>query len=661
MRRVAMAGMAIVLAACAGLAPPGQGPAPVYTLQLLHLSDMDSGGDIVRNAQGVSALVQHFRAQHPNNTLFVSSGDNYIPGPFFNAADDASLRPVLGVPSAGRADIALLNAMGLQASAFGNHEFDLGLNVVETLIRPQTTGDANWPGARFPYLSSNLNLAGTVLAPHAATDNDGKPVGELAGRIARHATLEVGGQTIGLVAAITPTLPAISSIGAATVKPAANDPAAIAAEIQPVVDQMTARGIRHVVLLAHMQQLEVERAMAGLLRGVDVIVAGGSNSGLYDANDRIRPGDHSRGSYPLVYRSADGAPTLVVNVDADYKYLGRLVLPFDEQGRVITTRLDDRLNGAWASDAEGLLRAGTSTAQIMPEVKAITDAVASVIRSKDGLIAGASSVFLEGDRALVRNEETNLGNLTADANLAWAQTVDGSVAVSFKNGGGIRSSIGRIDAPAGAIQGARKTGTAANLEAGKQAGDISRLDIEFALRFNNALTLLTLDAQQLRQALEHGVSNWTPGSTQGRFPQVGGLRFSFDPSRPAGDRVRSIVIDDPDGNGPETGPQWVLRDGSWRVPTDTRYRVVTLDFLANGGDGYPFKAWTDATPGKVMRRDLVPSGITRSFDTEGSEQHALAWHLARRHARETPYSTADMPASQDHRIQNLALRQQALP
>jgi 2',3'-cyclic-nucleotide 2'-phosphodiesterase (5'-nucleotidase family) len=312
-----------------------------------------------------------------------------------------------------------------------------------------------------------------------------------------------------------------------------------------------------------------------------------------------------------VYTSAKSEPVLLVNVDADDKYLGRLIVPFDANGVVIPGRLDAARSGAWASDATGLARAGLTSADAMPAVEAIADKIRTVINSKDGNLAGAASVYLEGDRVLVRNQETNLGGLTADANLAAAQGVDGATAVSFKTGGGIGSSIGFLNAPAGSIGGGTKEQTAANPSLNKQRGDISQLDIEFALRFNNGLSLLTLTAEQLKVVLEHGVADWTPTSTSGRFPQVGGLRFSFDPSAAAGSRIRTIVVDDPDGTGPASGPQVVFSGGSFRVPTTTPYRTVTLDFLAGGGDGYPFPSFNTADPALFNRVGLVPSGTTK--------------------------------------------------
>ena len=656
---IAAALMGALLAACGGGSDPAPLPPTDYTLQVLHVSDMDSGGDLVANSQGLSALVTKFRSEQAN-TVFLSSGDNSIPGPFFNASDDASLTPELGATGAGRGDIEILNLMGLQASAVGNHDLDLGTNFFGSTVR----ASGSWRGTQFPYLGANLNFsADGNLASLAAAANDGAEASTLKGKLAKYTVITVNGTRIGVVGASTPTLPSITSVGGITVSPAASATAdAIAAEVQPSVDALVASGINKVILLAHMQQLSVEQALATRLRGVDLIVAGGSNSGLYDANDRIRPGDTSRGTYPLRYTSPSNEPVLVVNVDADYKYLGRIVLPFDDKGRVITGKLDSTLNGAWATDADGLARAGLSLADAMPGVRAIATKIAAVIAAKDGNLFGAASVYLEGDRVFVRNQETNLGTLSAEANLAYAQASDASTAVSLKNGGGIRSSIGAVEAPPGSTTGV-KGPTKANPAVSKLAGDISQLDIEFALKFNNGLSLLTVSAAELKALLEHGVSDWTPTSTQGKFPQVAGMKFAFDPTQPAGSRVTTLVVDDPDGQGPLTGPLVVYQNGTLVVPGTTTFRLVTLDFLANvgsggtGGDGYPFQLLT--APNRV---DLVPAGTTtKTFATVGGEQDAFAQYMKARFPRSSPYSVGDAPMAQDLRIQNLSQRTLALP
>lgn len=664
--------LSLLLAACGGNDEQTAAALPdtAYSLQLLHVSDMDSGGDLVNNAKALSALVKKFRSDEAN-TLFVSSGDNYIPGPFFNAADDSSLTAELGVPSAGRGDIGILNAMGLQVSALGNHEFDNGTKTVADLVKKATSGSNTWLGTQFPYVAANLDFSGdSNLASLAVAANDGAEAATLANKIAKYTVVTINGEKIGIVGASTPTLPNITTMGGVKVKPAVDATAdQLAAEIQPSVDALTAKGINKIVLLAHMQQLAVEKALAPKLKDVDLIVGGGSNTGLYDSNDLIRAGDTNGGTYPLSYTSAKSEPILLVNVDADYKYLGRIVLPFDKDGKIITGKLDNQKNGAWSTDTAGLTRAGLKLSDAMPAVTAIADKIGAIISAKDGNLLGAASVYLEGDRVFVRNQESNLGNLSADANLKYAQATDPLTAISLKNGGGIRSSIGFIDAPPGSTSGGVKAKTAANSALNKQAGDISQLDIEFALKFNNGLSLVTVTAAQLKEVLEHGVSDWAVGSTQGKFPQIGGVKFSFDPSKAAGSRVQTIVVNDPDGAGPLTGPETVYSAGTFKVANSKIYRMVTLNYLANattvggtaGGDSYPFPKFKIADASLFNQVDLVASGTSMTFATKGGEQDAFAQYLKTSHPRSNPFAVADVPQAQATRILNLSLRSDSLP
>ena len=66
---------------------------------------------------------------------------------------------MLGVSGNGRGDIALLNAMGFQASALGNHELDRGTGAFAAAIGAESGDSGTYPGAAFPYLSSNLGFA----------------------------------------------------------------------------------------------------------------------------------------------------------------------------------------------------------------------------------------------------------------------------------------------------------------------------------------------------------------------------------------------------------------------------------------------------------------------------------------------------------------------
>ena len=133
-----------------------------FTLQLLHVSDMDGSTEALTNVENFSAILDGFRRQFPNNTLVLSSGDNYVPGPRYFAAGDDANEETLGVPGNGRGDIALLNAMGFQASGLGNHELDRGTGAFAAAIGFEDNGRGTYPGAMFPYLASNLTFAGDV-------------------------------------------------------------------------------------------------------------------------------------------------------------------------------------------------------------------------------------------------------------------------------------------------------------------------------------------------------------------------------------------------------------------------------------------------------------------------------------------------------------------
>ncbi len=613
-----------------------------FTLQVLHTADADSNGRLaLENVGRFSALVQAFTAEFPNNTVLLSSGDNYIPGPRFNAAGESEFASALGEPGAGRLDIALLNAMAFEASAVGNHELDAG-----TAREPGSGGFASvfapsnaWPGAQFPYLSANLDFStDSALADLITADEqlaiDGR------GRLAGTALIERDGHTIGIIGATTPTLPVITNEGGITVKPAISradfDVAALAAELQPSVDRLRALNVDKIIMLAHMQEIEVEVQLAQLLDGVDIIIAGGSNTRLIDATDRLYPGDQPQGEYPTLFSSPSGEPVLLINIDGDYKYLGRLVVSFDTAGKIDMAALDPDINGAYATDAASFEAFGAPPSN--PDVDALVDIAQTTLKRIDAPV-GLTRVFLEGDRDPgVRTEETNLGNLTADANLIAARGYDSSVAVSLKNGGGIRANIGSRIVPPGGTEAVPMPPT---------DGIIGALAIQTTLRFNNDLSLLTVTGANLRQLLEHGVA--AVPSVSGRFPQVSGVEFSYDARRPAGSRIVNATV-----TGADT-PIPLVVDGNTQN-ADKTFRLVTLNVLADGGDGYPFPQ--DESAERIELPTVLSDPGAMQFAVPGSEQDALAEFLAANYPvdGEKMFEAADTPAAQDSRIVRLDIR-----
>ena len=121
-------------------------------------------------------------------------------------------------------------------------------------------------------------------------------------------------------------------------------------------------------------------------------------------------------------------------------------IDFDERGLALPESIGPHVSGAYATDRQG---GQTFAGPPIPEVTRIVQSLRRVLRDRVGTIVSRTSVYLAGDRGDVRTQETNLGNLTGDANLWFARQIDAELAVSFKNGGGIRSSIGLVVQPPG--------------------------------------------------------------------------------------------------------------------------------------------------------------------------------------------------------------------
>lgn len=703
-----------------------------YRLQILHASDMEADVVSLETAPRFAALVDKLEdSTNVDASVTIAAGDTFIPGAFLSAGNDSSMRAPLKTAlgrlfgfdatgsktdlreNSGRPDIAILNAIGFDASCIGNHEFDLGPTEFANIILPDvrgTLGSMRHYGAAFPFLSANLDFSGVPASESALaarTTSQILPVSRfranpstdasyvstastniaLHPKIAKAAIIERGDEKIGVLGVTPPDLANISSPGRVTVtgpqgatlvSPRQYDLDSLAAHLQPVIDNLKTNGCNKIILATQLQQIENEKGLAGKLADVDVIVAGGSGTIYANDTNNLLPGDTAAGAYPFVTTDKNGRQVAIVSTEGKYQYLGQLVVDFNANGEVVGTAGDTlpataaQVNTLWGSDTNAPYAAGTRGAA----VKVLTDAVGAVISAKDGLILGKSSVFLEGRRGVVRQQEANFGNLSADANLWYARQYDSNVRVSLKNGGGIRNAIGSTDA-LGNLQ-----PTKANPSAGKAAGDISRLDIEDSLKFNNALSLLTVKASQLKMLLEHGVagSNGTGAdkATPGQFSQLGGIVVVADLSRTAqtytsasnvisavnaGQRIRYAALTDDTGRPTDV----IIADGEVLDP-EREIRMVTLNFLANagsagsdfGGDSYPFPYIHRLNGGDSYdRKDLnsgslapaLPVGFPAlsSFANAGTEQDAFAEYLLAFHAT-TPFGLADTAVDLDRRI-----------
>lgn len=162
--------------------------------------------------------------------------------------------------------------------------------------------------------------------------------------------------------------------------------------------------------------------------------------------------------------------------------------------------------------------------------------------------------------------------------------------------------------------------------------------------------MISVTRATLVEVLEHAVAATGPSLTPGAFAQVSGIRYSFDWSQPAGARIQNAAIVDEAGNTLDV----LVANARLVGDAAAEVRMVTLGFLADGGDGYPLGE------GRYSQRvDLQTALDGRSgqstFAVDGSEQDAFAEYLLAQYA-EQPYEVAETPASEDMRIQNLALR-----
>jgi predicted extracellular nuclease/2',3'-cyclic-nucleotide 2'-phosphodiesterase (5'-nucleotidase family) len=679
-----------------------------FTLQLLHFADAEAGLLASETAPNLAALVDAFDDDYAN-TLILSGGDNFLPGPFLAAGTDLSVTPALNAatgstiaPNAnipiGAVDIGILNAIGVEASTIGNHEFDLGSRVLRDAFTPNSV--PGWAGADFVYLSSNLDFSGDAdLSSRFTNTLDGgtgsmvPEASTLHGRIAPSAVITEGGERIGLIGVTTQLLESISSPTGTELEgfptgPGANgevdDMVLLAQQLQPIIDELVAEGVNKIILQSHLQQIDNEQELATLLRGVDIILAAGSNTRLADADDELVsfPGHEpvAEGPYPIVTQGADGNTTLIVNTDGEFSYLGRLVVDFDADGNIVLDSItaNQAINGAHAATDENVAEAWNTTVDNLDDtafaegtkgdkVEDLTTAVQNVINIKDGNILGFTDVYLEGERSIIRNQETNLGNITADAN-AWAADQalgDAPFVVSLKNGGGIRAQIGTVSDPDPVTGEIDKLPPAANPDANKPEGAISQLDIENALRFNNRLMVFDTTPQGLLNIL-----NWAAGlsANNGGFPQIGGVRFSFDPDLPGnngttpGSRIRDVAL----VNENDQVIALIVDDGVVVPGAPSLISVVTLNFTANGGDGYPVKAngenfrflLDDGTLSAPVPEELDFTDTAVVPANALGEQQAFADYLQEFHSTpETAYAEADTPLTDDTRVQNLNFRE----
>lgn len=354
-----------------------------FILTVLHTNDLHAHIEPSKVAKALyggyakqATLIKKYRAQDPN-TILLSGGDTFQGTLYFTQYT-------------GLADLALMNYMGYEGMAVGNHEFDLG---------PGPLGDFA-QHATFPVLSCNLDVKA-----EPALKNVIKP----------YATVKVGGQMIGLIGATTPDLPTISSPGPTVKLLDLYD------SINKSIAALKGQGVNKIILLSHLGY-GVEKDVATRCPGLDVVVGGhshtylGSDTGIAGF---AKPG----GPYPTVVQNSE-SKVLLVSAWEWGKVFGRIKVTFDDAGKV----------KSWADAAPILVN------DSIPDDPTAQSLIAAFQKPIEGM---KKTVIATTPIPLTRDNEDEgdslLGNIITDAMLAYGSKIGAQVAIM--NNGGIRSNI----------------------------------------------------------------------------------------------------------------------------------------------------------------------------------------------------------------------------
>jgi len=291
--------------------------------------------------------------------------------------------------------------------------------------------------------------------------------------------------------------------------------------------------------------VEASRQSVAALRtaGVDVVIA--------LAHLGFNPGNYSGNEWPL--RIATQVPGIDLFIDGHSHTLipnGHLVndvliVQAGEHGQWVGMVEIELIDGEVYNMTASVIHRDYALENFTPQAN-ITAAIGRMNAEVDATfeeVVGYTPITLYGDggdghRENLRTREVPIGNLIADA-MRWATGAD----MTLLNSGGIRCHF--------------------------HAGDITIGDVIRVLAFPNYVVVKEITPAQLREALENGV--YFMPVQNGRFPQVSGFSFTFDPARAVGNRVLSISVD---------GQALNLND------TTTTFTLAINDFKAAGGDGY---------------------------------------------------------------------------
>lgn len=463
----------------------------------------------------------------------------------------------------GRADADLMNTVCFDAFTLGNHEFDSGDAGLKTFLDFLRAGDC-----RTPVLSANTNF--TLNASPLAQ-------GSISAYVQPATIVVRDGQQIGIIGITAAGKTKNSS------RPDASTTFANEAQTaQGQIDGLRAGGINKIILLTHQGYAE-DVAMARALSGVDVIVGGDSHTLLGPTELTTFAVTAPAGAYPTQVVNRDGKLVCVAQAWQYGWAVGNLKVRFDQAGdvtscggspQILLGNPTRRATGTVAlTDADRTAIAADLAAQ--PALRVTAEAARAVTtlapyqqqRTAFGAnVVGAAATNLclrrvpGTKRDITRSKfaDCNTGSFTsthggdmqqivAQAFLEQGRTF-GGVDIALQNAGGVRVDL--------------------------DAGNVTVGNVYTVLPFRNVLVRLTMTGAEVKQTLEDAITFLLAGAgNTGTYPYAASLRFRVDLNQPANNRVSNLEVKN-------AQDAWVALN-----PAAT-YRVITNDFVADGGDGW---------------------------------------------------------------------------
>lgn len=462
-----------------------------------HLSRSAPGGVTVDPGAAVLACMVDQESTDDGTTLRLSTGDNIGGSAYVSAIQDDD-------PT-----VAVLNAMGIQASAVGNHEFDQGFDVLLDRIAGGSRTDAqiaaglaaNYVKPDFPYLGANLGT--DQLEPYTV--------------------LEAGGLTVGIIGTVTDELPSLvnpAGIAGLTITDAVDTTNAIAANLS---DGDPANGEADIVVALIHQDMAA--TVSRFSSDVDAVFGGHSHVDFTQAG--------SDTAVPAVQAGSFG------------QALGQIELTVDTTTKDVVSS-DVNVYDVADMDAACADTPDPGIAAIVTAAEARADELGGQPAAQLGGTFRRGSAVLDAAATApseARGVESTLGDLIADSvREGSTKYLPEKADIGVMNAGGIRANL-----------------------TPDEDGWVTKADLFTVQPFGNSMAYVSLTGDQVVQMLEQ---QWQPdGSSRPmlKLALSSNVVYVFDNSQPRGSKILQVSIDgepiDPAATYVVAGNTFLLQGG----------------------------------------------------------------------------------------------------